>query len=520
MIRIDSVKLALDATDEDAIQKAVKLLGERPEKIYIYKKSVDARRKNDIHFVYSIAAKVANEKKTLARVKNAVSFSDELFSYPELKNKREVRPVVVGSGPAGSFAALLLAHAGARPVILERGRPVEERKKDVDGFFSGLELRPESNVQFGEGGAGTFSDGKLTTGTGSKYIRKILSEYVRFGAPEKILWDAKPHIGTDILINIAKNIRAEVESLGGTYLFSNRLSGLRLSGGRVTGVYTDNEEIATDSVILAPGHSARDTFLMLDECGVYMTQKPFSVGVRIEHLQEKINMARYGKLYKHEKLPPADYKFGDECYTFCMCPGGYVVAATSLEGAIVTNGMSYSARDGENANSALLVNVNATDFGEGLFDGMMFQEGLERAAYSLSGGYLAPCQKLGDFISGVKTTSFGAVKPTYLPGVYPCNLKSFMPERVCEKIGAGVMNIEKRMTGFYDADAVLTAPETRSSSPVRIVRNPDTLESVSASGLYPCGEGAGYAGGIMSAAADGLRCAERLVKKYNGEDAQ
>lgn len=515
MIKIDGIKMSVDSSEKDALKKAIKLIGTTPERIYISKRSIDARKKSEVHFVYSVVAEVANEDKVIGKIKNASKFSDELYSYPLLK-KSVPRPVVVGSGPAGSFAALLLAHAGAKPVILERGKPVEARKKDVEGFFCGKALMPDSNVQFGEGGAGTFSDGKLTTGTGSKYIRKILSEYVRFGAPERILWEAKPHIGTDILAKIAVNIRKEVESLGGEYLFSDKLRSITTENGRISGICA-NEKIDAENVILALGHSARDTFFMLKESGVYMEQKPFSVGMRIEHLQEYVDKARYGKLYGHKNLPPADYKFADDCYSFCMCPGGYVVSAASEEISIVTNGMSFSGRDGQNANSALLVNVNYKDFGEEVFDGMYFQERLERAAYNLSGSYAAPSQKLSDFVKGFKTASFGSVKPTYRPGVTPCNIREFMPERICDRICTGIFGIDRRMEGFASADAVLTAPETRSSSPVRIVRNPDTLESVSLDGLYPCGEGAGYAGGIMSAAADGLRCAERLVKKYNEE---
>lgn len=515
MIRIDNIKLRLDSDTEDLKRKVQKILGKKPEEFYVYKKAVDARHKNDVHFVYSVAVKVQNEEKAALKIKNAKIFNDSLYEYPCLKKSMPQRPVIVGSGPAGTFAALSLAHAGARPIILERGKKVNERALDAELFFSGGALNEESNVQFGEGGAGTFSDGKLNTGTGSLYIRKILSEYVRFGAPERILWEAKPHIGTDILKKVAENIRSEIEALGGEYLFSDRLNSLLIKNGQVKAACA-NETIETDAVILAIGHSARDTFKALHSLGAAMAQKPFSVGMRIEHLQEEINKAQYGKFSGHKNLPPADYKFGDDCYTFCMCPGGYVVASSSENEAIVTNGMSYSDRGGINANSALLVNVDERDFGDGIFDGVNYQRKLEKAAYALSGSFFAPCQTFNDFEKGFATKHFGSVKPTYMPGVSPENIRSFMPERICDKIISGIKNIDLRLSGFASPDAVLTAPETRSSSPVRILRDPLTLESVNINGLYPCGEGAGYAGGIMSAASDGLRCAEKLIEKYNG----
>lgn len=507
--------MSLDSDTKDLEKQLQKILGRKPENFYVYKKAVDARRKNDVHFVYSVVAKVPNEEKTVLKIKNAKIFDDTLYEYPQLKKPLSERPVIVGSGPAGTFAALCLAHAGARPVILERGKKVDERSCDTERFWSGKDLDDESNVQFGEGGAGTFSDGKLNTGTGSKYIRKILSEYVRFGAPERILWEAKPHIGTDILKKVTENIRSEILSLGGEYLFSDKLNSLLVKNGQVKAAVA-NETIETDCVILAIGHSARDTFKMLHSLGVTMNQKPFSVGMRIEHLQEDINKAQYGPFAGHKNLPPADYKFGDECYTFCMCPGGYVVASASEKGSVVTNGMSYSDRGGINANSALLVNVDERDFGSGLFDGVKYQEKIEHDAYALSGSFFAPCQTFNDFEKGFQTKSFGSVKPTYMPGVNPANIRSFMPDRICDKILSGIKNIDHHLSGFASPDAVLTAPETRSSSPVRILRDPHTLESVNIKGLFPCGEGAGYAGGIMSAAADGLKCAEKIIEKYNG----
>ncbi len=513
MIKIDGIKMGLDYSFQSLNDKIKKYTGETPKEYFIYKKAIDARRKDDIHFVFSVVVKSDNEENILKRVKNAKRFDNKSYEYPVLKREMKSRPVVVGSGPAGTFAALCLAKAGAKPIIIERGKRVLERSTDVKSFFKGGSLNTESNVQFGEGGAGTFSDGKLNTGTHSPYIRKILEEYVHFGADENILIDSKPHIGTDVLKKIAVNIRKEIESLGGEYLFSKKVTDIEIKDGKIKALYIP-ERIETENVILAIGHSARDTFLMLHEKGVAMEQKAFSVGVRIEHLQEDINKIQYGSFAGHKALGAADYKFGDDCYSFCMCPGGFVVASASEEGGIVTNGMSYSDRAGVNANSALLVNVNSLDFGSGLFDGMNFQRKLEMAAYNISRSYLAPCQMLSDFIKGNKTESFRSVKPTYEPGVIPYDLGKILPEKVSGKLKSGILNVDKKLSGFAFGDAVLTAPETRSSSPVRILRD-ETFNALGIKGLYPSGEGAGYAGGIMSAAADGIRCAEALINNFN-----
>lgn len=514
MIKIDGIRLGLDEGVDSLENKVIKLLSAKPYSVKLYKKAVDARKKNDVHFVCSVLVNIENEGKYVQKIKNAHIFNTEEFVYPTVSKNLSYRPVVIGTGPAGSFAALCLAKAGAKPIIIERGKMVDDRKRDTDVFFGGGNLNSNSNVQFGEGGAGTFSDGKLNTGTNSPYMRKILSEYVRFGANENILTDAKPHIGTDVLINVAKNMRAEIERLGGTYLFEHQLTDVEIKNGKITGI-TAGEKIDTPYVILAIGHSARDTFSMLFEKGIKMIQKPFSVGVRIEHPQELISKAQFGKMHNHPNLPPADYKFGDKCYTFCMCPGGYVVAAASEEKSIVTNGMSFSERDGENANSALLVNVDNRDFGENLFDGMNFQRMIEKKAYEMTGSYSAPCHTVGDFLKGFSSTKLGSVKPTYRPGVVPSDMRKLFSKRICDNIAEGITNIDKKLKGFAYSDAVLTAPETRSSSPVRMVRDADTFQSVSAKGLYPCGEGAGYAGGIMSAAADGIRCAVKLIEEIN-----
>ncbi|MDO5479369.1 MAG: hypothetical protein Q4G23_09445 [Clostridia bacterium] len=513
MIKIEGIKLGLSENEKDLFEKVKKITKGKAESFYVFKKAIDARRKDNVHFVYSVVAKAKGEEALLKSVNGIKLFDEKNFEYPILKRKMESRPVIIGSGPAGSFAALCLAKAGACPIVIERGKPVDERTCDTESFFAGGTLDTESNVQFGEGGAGTFSDGKLNTGTHSPFIRKILSEYVRFGANENILTDAKPHIGTDILKKIAVNIRREVESFGGTYFFSKKVSDIEIKNGKITAVFIP-ERIETDTVILAIGHSARDTFFMLDSRGVKMEQKAFSVGLRIEHPQELINRAQYGSFYNHPSLGAADYKFGDDCYTFCMCPGGYVVAAASEEGGIVTNGMSYSDRAGENANSALLVNVNEKDFGTKLFAGVEFQRKIERAAYEISKSYMAPCQKLSDFFADTETKSFGSVNPTYKPGVVPSDIRKILPGRICDNLKSGILNIDKKLKGFATGDALLTAPETRSSSPVRILRD-ETLQAIGIEGLYPSGEGAGYAGGIMSAAADGIRCAVKVIEKMN-----
>ncbi len=513
MIRIDGISLRLEE-GEEALQSAIcRIIGQAPNMWHIYRRAVDARRKEDIRLVYSVIASCHGEQRLIAK-KKAAPFSEVVFDYPRLRKKMSARPVVVGSGPAGSFAALCLAHAGAEPVILERGCPVNERTNDVERFFSMGALNPSSNVQFGEGGAGTFSDGKLTTGTNSPYIRKILADYVRFGAPENILVEHKPHIGTDHLKTVAYRLRNEVEHLGGTYRFKTQVTDLRIENGRITGVYA-GEWIDTDCVIFAIGHSARDTFELLWNKGFVMEQKPFSVGVRIEHRQDMINQSQYGAFARHKALPPADYKFGGDCYTFCMCPGGFVVASSSQAGGIVTNGMSYAARDGENANSALLVNVDKHDFGDGIFDGMNFQQTLEKRAYAMSDSYAAPCQTLGDFFAGQTTTHIGSVFPTYRPGVFMTNLHKLLPKRICDKLQSGIADIGQKLAGFDSNEALLTGPETRSSSPVRVLRSAESLQAIGISGFYPCGEGAGYAGGIMSAAADGIRCAVRVVEEAN-----
>ena len=420
------------------------------------------------------------------------------------------------------FAALVLAKAGLRPVVLERGEPAPERRKKVEDFWDGGALDPESNVQFGEGGAGTFSDGKLNTGTKNERGRWVLEQFVRFGAREEILYDAKPHIGTDVLFSVVQNLRKQVIALGGEVRFGARLTGLKMERGHVVGAeYVQNgRQVTIDckDLILAIGHSARDTFRYLHSVQIPMEPKPFSMGVRIEHKQADVDASQYGAAAGNG-IPPADYKLschlpdGSSAYTFCMCPGGYVVAAASQQGGVVTNGMSRSARDGENANAALLVTLKPEDFpSRDTLGGMLWQEELERRAFVLGGeSYCAPAQTVGDFLAGIASTALGEVTPTYRPGVTLCDLHELFPEKITSTLRQAILTLDGSLKGFASPQAVLTAPETRSSSPVRILRGEDMQSEIK--GLYPCGEGAGYAGGIMSAAVDGMLCAEAIIRK-------
>ena len=492
----------------------------------LVRRSLDARKKDRIRYVCSLAVELRAEEKFLRRNRNPnVSLYDPpVYSIPSLSS--ENRPVIVGFGPAGMFAGLVLALAGLRPIILERGQDALTRRERITAFQAGGALDPENNVQFGEGGAGTFSDGKLNTGTHDRRISWVLEQFRLHGAPESVLYDAKPHIGTDILIDVVQNIRRKILALGGEIRFGTRMTELILEDGVLCGLkYTDSSgqrELRCTQLILAIGHSARDTVSALFAQGIPMERKPFAMGVRIEHRQTDIDLAQYGR--PRGTLPPADYSLhihlpdGSSAFTFCMCPGGQVFAAASEEGGVVTNGMSYSARDGENANAALLVGLSPEDFpGEGVLAGMFWQRELEQASFRLSGSYRAPAQLVGDFLSCRPSTGPGSVSPSYRPGVVWTDLHGLLPVKICSTLEKAIPELGKLLAGFDSPDAVLTGPETRSSSPVRILR--DKSFSSAIRGLYPCGEGAGYAGGITSAAVDGMRCAEAVMKALAVDDS-
>ncbi|OIJ10641.1 hypothetical protein BKP35_13205 [Anaerobacillus arseniciselenatis] len=526
MLRISNIKLRADfdpsKEQELLIQKIKKVLRVKQDKILsftISKKSIDAREKNNVQLVYSVDVEIENEKSYLG-IKNVSSF--EPFQYVIKKSKKTTRPVVVGSGPAGLFCALLLAEHGLNPIVVEQGMDVDRRKIAVEKFWKDGVLDTNCNVQFGEGGAGTFSDGKLTTGIKNTRIPKVFNELVEAGAPKEISYLAKPHIGTDILITVVRNIRKKIERLGGEVRFETKMKELVIESGGVRGVILEQqgktESIETDSVVLAIGHSARDTFFMLKDLGVEMVPKPFAVGVRIEHLQKDIDEQQFGCFASSPLLGASEYKLnahlanGRGAYTFCMCPGGHVVAAASEKNTVVTNGMSYSARSGENANSALLVSVSPNDYNGDVLGSIEFQRKLERKAFEVGGSnYFAPVQLVGDFLADKPSKQLGRVTPTYTPGVTPTDLRECLDEFIVESLKDGLRAMDKKLAGFVKHDAVLSAVESRSSSPVTIRRNPLTFES-NIKGLYPCGEGAGYAGGITSSSVDGIKCAEALLE--------
>ena len=519
MILINNVNLALNTDFRDLKTVAANALRTDRSNILsasLYRKSVDARRKSDVHFCCSVLAEVkGQEKNYLKRCKNAQEFKIKEYVWQKANFTPENRPVIAGFGPAGMFAALTLAKAGLKPIVLERGDDVDTRTRKVEEFFSGKPLDCESNVQFGEGGAGTFSDGKLNTGIKNPRCRTVLEVFNLHGAPDKILYEAKPHLGTDILVNVVKSIREEIISLGGEVRFNTKLEGIKTDSEKICAVIANGEEIPCDCLIVATGHSARDTFKMLCDNNVKMEQKPFAVGVRIEHLQSDINKALYGSFAESEYLGAADYKLavhlenGRGVYTFCMCPGGEVINASSENGGLAVNGMSKSQRNGANANSALLVNVTPEDFdGKDILAGCRLQEKIEKAAYNICGGAV-PVTTVGQFVFGQKP-EITKVKPTVKPKFEFAYFEKIFPSFITESLKEGILEFDKKINGFADKSSVLTAPETRSSSPVRINRNTE-FESVSLKGLYPCGEGAGYAGGIVSAAVDGITVAEKII---------
>lgn len=476
--------------------------------IKLEKLSLDSRRKNDIHYIATVIVDgkpnngMTEYKQPMTCVKQLVDCNIDLAK----------RPIIIGSGPAGMFAGLVLANFGLKPIIFEGGDKVENRSKIVTNFSNGGNLDTKTNIQFGEGGAGTFSDGKLNTGISSEYISVMLNEFVAHGANKEILYLAKPHIGTDVLKNVVKNIRQTIESLGGEYKFNSKVDELIIVNGRVTGVKACGVTYDSDNVILACGHSARDTIRKLYSQGVNMSAKPFAVGARVEHSQQLIDNCQYGNI---AGLPPADYKLshrlanGSGCFTFCMCPGGYVMPSMSEYNTVVTNGMSEFRRDSGYANSAVLVGIEPNDYGAGVFDGIEYQERLERAAFDVGGNYSAPAVKVADFIAGRVTKNIHSFQTTYPRGLVSADFCSIFDEKVANGMREGLVNFGKKIQGF-DKNGILIGVESRSSSPVRIERDEQGMSNII--GLYPCGEGAGYAGGITSSAVDGIKTALKVVK--------
>lgn len=530
MVRLSNIKIgirqAVDINMErHALRKSIltKLEINDQELIdfVIFKKSIDARKKSDIHYVYTVDAEVINEKSILNKHgKKGITPTPLLEPNSTIigTGTLDERPVIVGMGPAGLFAGLILSRYGYRPIILERGEDVESRTKKINTFWKTGLLDTESNVQFGEGGAGTFSDGKLTTLINDQRCRLVLEEFIKAGAPPEILYKSKPHIGTDLLKTTVKNIRETIIANGGEVRFNARVTDIIIEDGKVSElVVNDAERICCNIVLLAIGHSARDTFKILYDRGVEMTQKAFSIGLRIEHPQEFINKAQYGDFAGYPGLGAADYKLsyhsknGRSAYSFCMCPGGYVVASSSEKNHLVTNGMSEYKRDGKNANSALLVGVTPADFpSEHPLAGIEFQRKWERLAYEQGGvSYKAPVQLTGDFLADRPSSKWGRIEPTYKPGVVFAELKTCLPHYVTETLKEAILNFDTKIRGFAMPDSILTGIETRSSSPVRITRNSNYQSNIS--GLYPVGEGAGYAGGIMSSAVDGIKVAENII---------
>lgn len=534
MLRLTEIKLPLDHSEDDLRAAICARLGIQAAELLdytIFRRGVDARKSHAIVFIFTVDVKVADEASLLARFEGAphVRLAPDTtyhFGARAPGDRQLPRPVIVGMGPSGLFAGLILAQSGFKPILLERGKAVRERTKDTFGLWRKGILDPESNVQFGEGGAGTFSDGKLHTQIKDPkhYGRKVLQEFVKAGAPPEILYVSKPHIGTYRLVGMVEKMRATIQSLGGEIRFQSRVDDIEIENGQVRAVVlAGGERIAASHLIVAIGHSARDTFEMLHRRAVSMEAKPFSVGFRIEHPQSLIDRSRHGKNADNPLLGAADYKLvhhasnGRSVYSFCMCPGGTVVAAASEPGRVVTNGMSQYARKERNANSGIVVGISPADYPGGPLAGIEFQRKLESKAFELGGGeYQAPGQLVGDFLAGRPSTAFGSVRPSYTPGVNLCDLSEALPEYAIAAIREALPVFAKQIKGFDLPEAVLTGVETRTSSPLRITRNDSDLQSVNTRGLYPTGEGAGYAGGILSSAVDGIKVAEAVAKSLMG----
>ena len=534
MLRITELKLPLDHTETDLKNAVLTRLNIKAEQLVsytVFRQGHDARKKSEIYLVYTLDIEINNQEAYLSQLVagSGITLTPDTtyqFVAQAPKNLKD-RPIVIGMGPCGLFVGLILAQMGFNPIILERGKEVRERTKDTFGLWRKSIFNPESNVQFGEGGAGTFSDGKLYTQIKDPhhYGRKVLTELVKAGAPAEILHVSKPHIGTFKLVSMVEQMRATIESLGGEIRFQSRVDTLNIEQGQVTGVTLANGETLTSHhVVLAVGHSARDTFTMLYEQGVYIEAKPFSVGFRIEHPQSLIDQCRFGKNAGHPLLGAADYKLVHHCkngravYSFCMCPGGTVVAATSEVGHVVTNGMSQYSRNERNANSGIVVGITPDDYPGNPLAGIDFQRVLEARAYVLGGEtYQAPGQLVGDFIANKPSVALGSVKPSYTPGVKLGDLSTALPDYAIEAIREALPAFDKKIKGFAMADAMLTGVETRTSSPIRIKRNAQ-FQSINTKGLYPAGEGAGYAGGILSAGVDGIKVAEAVAQAILAEN--